>query len=217
MLDETEHNLKPSQVVADLYRAIHICRDTQRLTPIGYVVDIDGEGDSYFAQFEACAKLAKATKVVSLTVPSAELGSPFNGEVERLRELVRIAGVEGVLVSIKTEVGRFTEDPATAMSLCQNVKGLGITLDPSHYICNPHGEVDYDQLLPMVYHVQLRDSKRDRFQVRVGQGEIEYGRLTTQLARFNYNRGLVVQIVPDNETDHDTELRKLRLLLESLV
>ena len=75
--------------------------------------------------------------MITLTVRASELGTPFNAEVERLRELVAIAARDGAVVGLLTEVGRVTEDPATAKVLCDNVKGLGITLDPSHYICGP--------------------------------------------------------------------------------
>jgi hypothetical protein len=53
----------------------------------------------------------------------------------------------------------------------------------------------------------------------VGQGEIEYGRLVTQLSKFKYNRALSVHIVDlgDLDIDHMAEMRKMRLLLESLL
>lgn len=218
-ISERGHQLRPSQVLANLEEAVLACRETQRLTPVAYVIDQDAEGDEYYAQFAACCKLAKATKVVSLTVPAAELGTPFNAEIERLRELVRIASLEGVLVSIKTEVGRISQDPDTAVVLCDNVKGLGITLDPSHFICGPHGGGGYEQVLKYVYHTQLRDTSKEKLQVRVGQGNVEYGRLVNQLAKYNYNRALCVDITDagDPEVDHAAELRKLRLLLESLL
>lgn len=212
-------HLRPSEVAADLETAVHRCRDTHRLTPMAYTVEIQAKGDTYYEQFTACAKLAKATKVVSITVPASPLGSPFNGEIERLRELVRIAGIEGVLVSIKTESGRLTQDPETALALCQNVKGLGITLDPSHYVCGNHSGANYDKLLPLVSHVQLRDTKPDQLQVKVGQGEIEFGRIITQLQKLKYHRALSVHVIDyaELDLDHDTEMRKMRLLLESLV
>ncbi|MFO0896995.1 MAG: sugar phosphate isomerase/epimerase [Pirellulales bacterium] len=216
-LREDGPQLRPSQVMADLEGAISRCRNAQRLTPVAYSVDILAEGPAYYEQFAACCKLAKATKVVSITVPSAELGTPFNGEVERLRELVSIASTDGILVSIKSEVGRMSQDPDTAVVMCNNVKGLGITLDPSHYICGPHKGGNYEQVLKHVTHVQLRDTSKTHLQVRVGQGEVEYGRLITQLARFHYNRALSVHIVPQPDVDHSGEMRKLRLLLESLL
>jgi sugar phosphate isomerase/epimerase len=214
---ENGPQLRPSEVLADLDGSISRCRNAQRLTPVAYYVDIDGEGPQYYEQFAACCKLAKATKVVSITVPSAELGTPFNGEVERLRELVSIASTDGILVSIKSEVGRMSQDPDTAVVMCNNVKGLGITLDPSHYICGPHKGGNYDQVLKYVTHVRLRDTSRTNLQVRVGQGEVEYGRLISQLARFSYNRALCAHIVPMPDVDHSGEMRKLRLLLESLL
>jgi sugar phosphate isomerase/epimerase len=209
----------PSRVHANLEQSLHACRSTHRMTPAALVVDIAGEGRPYYDQFASCCKLAKALKVVSITVPAAELGAPFNGEVERLQELVRIATLEGVVVGLKTEIGRISQDPSTAAVLCDHVKGLAITLDPSAFVFGPHGGASYDQVLKFVGHVQLRDTSKKKFQARVGQGEIEYTRLVTQLAKFKYSRALCVYIADDLDSDveHTGEMRKLRLLLESLL
>jgi sugar phosphate isomerase/epimerase len=217
-LDERLGQLKPSQVAADLDKAIHTCRDTHRLGVAAYDVEIGAAGEEYYEQFRACCRLAKATKVVTISIPSAPLGTPFNEEVERLRKLVGIAGLEGVRVGVRSQVGRLSEDPDTVTVLCNNVDGLGLTLDPSHYICRPEGRpVKYDKLIKYVYHVHLRDSRKDQLQVRVGQGLIEYGRVISQLENVGYNRALSVYITPMEDVDHSAELRKLRLLLESLL
>lgn len=218
-LHEKGRQIKPSEVHANLEQAIHACRDTQRLTPVAYSIDIDAPESEYYQQFASCCKLAKATKVVIVTVPASELGTPFNAEIERLRELVRIATLEGVVVGLKTQAGRMTQDPTTAMVLCDNVKGLAITLDPSHYVYTPLANTDYDCLLKYVCHLQLRDTSKQKLQVRVGQGEIEYGRLITQLAKFRYSRALCVNILDsdNDDVDHMAEMRKMRLLLESLL
>jgi sugar phosphate isomerase/epimerase len=172
---------------------------------------------TYYRQFAAICKLAKASKVVTLTVRSSELGTPFNAEIERLRALVAIATNESVRVGLLTEAGRMTENPDTAVVFCDNVKGLGITLDPSHYVFGPQAGANYDHLMKHVYHVRLRDTNKSAFQVRVGQGEVEYGRLVNQLAKFRYDRALCVDIVPQADVDQMAEMRKMRLLLESLL
>ena len=215
---ENGNQIKPSQVHADLEGAIHKCRDAHRMTPVAYSVDME-EGPHYYEYFASCCKLAKATKVVALTVRASELGTPFNAEVERLRELTRIATLESVVVGLKTEIGRMSQDPATAAVLCDNVKGLCITLDPSHYVHGPLAGVNYDNLIRYTCHTQLRDSNKNKLQVRIGQGEIEYGRLVSQLSKVKYNRALCVNIdeVDDPEIDHQAEMRKMRLLLESLL
>jgi sugar phosphate isomerase/epimerase len=114
-----------------------------------------------------------------------------------------------------------TEYPATALELCERVPGLGITLDPSHYITGPHQGGSYDELYPHVRHVHLRDTGRGpgQFQVRVGQGEIEYGRIVAQLQRCGYDRLLTVAIndIADAPFAMDAEVRKLKYLLESLM
>jgi sugar phosphate isomerase/epimerase len=217
VIHESGGHLRPSEVAADLERATRICRQTHRLTPVGYSVDIEAPEPEYYRQFAACCKLAKATKVVTITVRSAELGTPFNAEVERLAELVRIGTQDGVRVGLLTEVDRMTQDPATAVVLCNSVKGLSLTLDPSHFIYGPHGGAGYEHVLDHVCHVRLRDTCKEQFQVRVGQGEVEYGRLVAQLNKHNYTRALSVDIAPMPDVDQHAELRKMRLLLESLL
>ena len=217
VLHEKDGHLKPSAVLADPERAVALCRQTHRLTTVALSVDIDAPQPEYYQQFAACCRLAKAIKVVTLTVRSAELGTPFNAEVEHLRTLTALASQDGVRVGLLTEVGRMTENPDTAVVMCDSVKGLGITLDPSHYTYGPHAPLGYEQVMKHVYHVRLRDTTKDQLQVRVGRGDLEYGRLVNQLLKVHYDRALCVDILPTPDVDQLTEMRKMRLLLESLL
>jgi sugar phosphate isomerase/epimerase len=216
-LQERPNFLRPTEVSANLEKAIGICRDTHRLNITGYSAEIRATGDEHYRQFGDICRLAKATKVVSVTVPSAEIGTPFNEEVEHLRKLVSIASMEGVLVSIRSQVDRLSQDPGTVTVLCDNVKGLGLTLDPSAFVFGAEHPVNVEPLMKYVYNVHLRDTKKDQLQVRVGQGEIEYGRLITQLRKNGYDRALCTNILEIPGVEHLGELRKMRLLLESLV
>lgn len=219
VLREDGNQLKPSQVLADTDAAIVACRDTHRLTPVAYFFDANVEGPDYLKQFAAICKLAKATKVVAIAVRAGELGTPFNAEIERLRDMVKIATVDGIVVGLKTEADRMTQDSDTAKVLCDNVKGLCITLDPSHYHFGPQAGAKYDHLISYTCHTQLRDTNKKHFQVKVGQGEIEYGRIIGQLQKFKYQKALCVNIDEGTnpDVDHLGELRKMRLLLESLL
>lgn len=216
-LFEDADQFKPSQIAADIEAAAAVCRNTRRLDVIALDVRITAEGPAHYDHFTAICRLAKTAKVVTLTVPSAERGTPFNEEVEHLRRLVDIATLHGVRVGIKSQMGRLSEDPDTITVLCDNVKGLGLTLDPSPYIFGSHQGRSIDKLMKYVYHVQLRDTNKKALQVRVGQGDIEYGRLISQLQKVGYNRALCVNIAEQEGVDHVGELRKLRLLLESLL
>lgn len=215
-IKESSRWLKPSQVQADVERAARLCRDTHRLDIAALDIEL-APGSAYFEHFTACCKLAKAIKVVTLVIPCSELGTPFNEEIERLRKLVEIASLEGAVVGLKTQIGCMSQDPDTAVVLCDNVKGLRLTLDPSHYITGPHQGGPIDKVMKYVQHVHLRDSTKQKLQVRVGQGEIDYGKLIGQLAKVGYERALSVKMTPLEGFDHRAEMRKMRLLLDSLL
>jgi sugar phosphate isomerase/epimerase len=69
--------------------------------------------------------------------------------------------------------------------------------------------------------VHLRDTGRtlEKMQVKIGQGEVEYGRILAQLERQRYDRLLTVELidVPELPFCMETEVRKLKFLLESLL
>jgi sugar phosphate isomerase/epimerase len=215
-LHESGRGLKPSEVHSDLERSARFCRDTHRLNLAALDIEL-GPGPDYYEHFTACCKLAKAIKVVSLVMPCSELGTPFNEEIERLRKLVEIASLEGAVVGLKTQIGRMTQDPDTAVVLCDNVKGLRLTLDPSHYVTGPHQGGNIEKVMKYVQHVHLRDSTKQKLHVRVGQGEIDYGKLIQQLSKVGYDRALSVHMTPLEGFDDRAEMRKMRLLLESLL
>ena len=218
-VDEQGQHLKPSQIVNDFQDAYDICMSTHRLVVCGLNLNIAEEGPKYFDTFKKCCELGKAAKIVTLTVASGEHGTPFNEEVERYKELVKIAERHGVRVAMRSKVGNLSADPDTVSVICGHVKGLGLSLDPSHYMHGDPETTAYEKLMKYVHNVYLRDSTGDKLQVMVGQGVVDYGRIINQLRQVNYQRALCVDIEPtdDPEIDHDGELRKLRLLLESLV
>ncbi len=216
-LHEHGGHYQPSDLLADPDTAMQRLRFSHRLDISSYSIELASTGQQHYDDFKEICRFAKASKVVTLTVPSAEQGTPFNEEVEHLQRLVDIAETEGARIGVRSQMGRMSEDPDTLMVLCDNVHGLGITLDPSVYVAGPAHGKNLDRILKYVFHVHLRDSKKGAFQVCVGQGEIDYGKLINQLERERYDRALSVHISPTPGIDHRVELRKLRRLLESLL
>jgi sugar phosphate isomerase/epimerase len=221
-LHEHGRQLRPSEVAADIGHAAARLRHGPGLMPAAFSLDIDAEDAAeYERQFKAVCRLARISAVPLISMNAAAVDSGFDDEVERLQRLVRLGAADGIQVAATTHNGTLTEDPEIALSLCQRVKGLALTLDPSHYLAGPHADKNYDALFPYVKHVHLRDTGRgpNQFQVRVGQGEIEYGRILTQLSRYQYDRVLCVDLhdIPDAPFAMPPEVRKLKYLLESLV
>jgi sugar phosphate isomerase/epimerase len=221
-IDERGPHLRPSEIVADVGMAGQRIRIGPSLSPAAFSAEIAvGDDDEYRRQLKSICHLARLSNVTIITIPAAPTGTNLDVEVERLRGLVRLADSEGILLAVDTRCGTLTESPDAAVDLCRRAPGLGLTLDPSHYIAGPHSGKSFDQVYPYVRHVHFRDtgSKLDQFQVRVGQGQVEYGRIVGQLARHHYNRLLTVDIrdIADAPYAMEQEVRKLKYLLESLV
>lgn len=222
-IHETGHQLRPSEVAADVHAAAERLRCGPGLMPSAFNVEITADDeDEFHRQFKAVCRLARVSAVPVITLKAADLEVPVEAEAKRLGKLVRLGDADGVLVNVSTLLGTHTETPEAAVALCELVPGLGLTLDPSHYTVGPNQGKCYDIVFPYVRHVCLRDTGRgpNQFQVRVGQGEVEYGRIVSQLARWRYGRTLSVDIRDVPETPPfptEPEVRKLKYLLESLV
>ncbi|MBA4187451.1 MAG: sugar phosphate isomerase/epimerase [Planctomycetaceae bacterium] len=214
-------HLTPAEVTADPGRAAQVLKAAN--LPLAAIQLDTGDAAPQEArlQLRAVSRLARVSATPVLSVPAATAGTDFDAEVERLREWLKVAASEGVILTVETHSATITADPQGAAELCRRVPGLFLTLDPSHYQVGPHGAVNHDALFPLVRHIRLRDTGAtpDQFQVRIGQGLIEYGRVITQLEKCRYDRALSVDIrdVADSPFPIEPEVRKLKYLLESLV
>lgn len=220
---ESGGHIKPSEIAADPSKAAQRLKAWPGVTISAFQVEFaeDISREESETQLKAISRLARVMAAPLVSLPAAKAGSDFEGEVERLTCFTKITLVDGVTFAVETRMGTLTEVPQQALELCQRVPGLAIMLDPSHYMTAPNGECCYDVLFPYVKHVRLRDTGKDaaHFQVRIGQGHVEYGRIITQLARHRYNRLLSVDIrdTPEPEYPLVPEVRKLKYLLESLI
>jgi sugar phosphate isomerase/epimerase len=221
-IQERGSHLRPSEAANDVSLAAQRIRIGPSLSPAAFNVEIEAVDEASFqSQLRAICHLARISTVAVITIPAAPTSTGLDAEVKRLSGLVHLADKEGIVLTVETRIGTLTEDPETAVELCKQVPGLGLTLDPSHYIAGPNQGKSFDAVIPYVRHVHMRDTGRnpEQFQVRIGQGEVEYGRIIAQLSRCGYDRILTVEIcdVPDAPYAMETEVRKLKYLLESLV
>jgi sugar phosphate isomerase/epimerase len=214
----SEQGAIPPTQIADRHEAIvQLRRSFRRIVPVALYFDVEPETPEYIAQFTEACQLAKKCGVVVVTIHAAVTGSPFNVELDRLSEMVGIGKHHGVIVGVATESGRITDKPETVGSLCKNVSGLGVTLDPSHYIYTLPKPRDFESIMPHVCHVRLRDTTQEQFQTRIGQGVVDFSRLVVQLNKVDYRRALCVDVSPLPQIEQLPELRKMRWLLESLL
>jgi sugar phosphate isomerase/epimerase len=221
---EDGQHLRPSEVGEDPEAALQKLRSGPSLTPSSLHLDfgqVDWAEPVHRRRFENLCRFAKLLGVAVITLHSAPLGTPIDQEHKRLSSLSAHAMRDGLVLAMLTHADTLTGDPQVAIQLCKSIPGLGLTLDPSTFFQGSHKESDFDSAYPYVQNVHLRDTGKNpgEFQVRVGQGRIEYARIVTQLQRFGYNRSLTVAMIDriENPFDREVEVRKLKLLLETLL
>jgi sugar phosphate isomerase/epimerase len=220
-IHEEGTHLKPSHVACDVNRTANFLRGVCSLGVAAFHVHIHGEAEEHLRQLRAVCRLARLTTVPVVSISAPPATTDVNTAVHELTEKVKIARGDGVILAIDTEIGTLAETPETTVELCERVPGLGVALDPSHYLVGPARGRSFDDVYPYVRHVRLRDTGAtpNEFQVRVGQGQIDYGRVISLLERYHYDRLLSVDIrdIPDGPYPMEPEVRKLKYLLESLV
>lgn len=213
-------HLTPAEVAADPVKVAQRLR-TSNLGFAGFHLTFaELDGPDVRDQLRAVCRLARLLAVPLVTVLAAPAGSDLEAEVDRLTAWQAVAMAEGLLLCVETVAGTMAGEVTGAVELCRRVPGLGLTLDPSHFVA-AQAAAGVDPLYPYVRHVRMRDtgSAAEQFQVRIGQGEIEYGKVIGQLDRFRYDRALAVDVrdTINCEFPVEPEVRKLKYLLESLV
>ncbi len=223
-LVEDGQHLKPSEIGDNPEAALQRLRRGPSLIPSALHLDlgpVDWADPAIRKRFDGLCRLAKSLSVAVLTMDAAPAGTPMADEVKRLSQLSGTAMREGLVVALLTHSETLTGDPKAAVELCEALPGLGLTLDPSHFLQSAHPNTDFDALFPYVHNIHLRDTGQapGEFQVRVGQGQVDYARIVNMLQRHGYKRALTVAIIDriENPFNREVEVRKLKLLLETLI
>ncbi len=223
-LVEVGQHLRPSEAGDNPEAALLRLRRGPALVPSSLYIDfggLDWSDPLTRTRFDGLCRLAKSLSVAVITNHAAPTGTPVADEIKRLTPLVNSTMRQGLVLAALTHSETLTADPQAAVELCQAIPGLVLTLDPSHFLQGPCKNVDFDIVFPYVNNVHLRDTGigPGEFQVRVGQGRVDYARIVAQLQRYGYNRALTVAIVDriENPFDREVEVRKLKLLLETLI
>ena len=101
--------------------------------------------EQYEKEFQAVVKLAVRLKtgLINLMAPSNK--ADRNEVAARMKKLQAIAARDGVTLTLETHCNQITERPADALWLCQQVPGLGLTLDPSHYYAGPNQGASFER------------------------------------------------------------------------
>ncbi len=135
-----------------------------------------------------------------------------------LTHFVGLARDRGIILTIETHWHSLAEKPEHALQFVEEVPGLKLTYDPSHYI--PAG-VPLDETLPLLphaAHVHIRNARADSYQERMEEKYLDLDWFKQALQSAGYTRYVSLEylekIARKEGYDAIEESRILKKLLE---
>ena len=151
--------------------------------------------DTARRQAGALADLALRLGARVLTLPA---GRDLRAATAWLAPLLATVQARGVTLAVETHIGALTESPAAAVALCQDLPGLRLTLDPSHYWAGPAQGRGWEAVLPLVAHLHLRDAGRGgwaQIQMAPGTGAVDFAQVLAGLRLAGYSGALAAEYI----------------------
>ena len=141
---------------------------------------------------------------------------------KELRILCQTADDEGILLNIEPCEPSVVQDPKDAVRLCEEVPGLGLTLDYSHFIDPGYTQSEVEPLHRFARHLHARQAAPGKRVEAVGKGTIDFGRIISLLKRDNYQGLVTVEYLECDVTrqcgvDIWKETPLMRMELERLI
>lgn len=148
--------------------------------------------------FTALIPFAAALGAPGITL-SPGLAHPVEDEaawertVSGLREMVEKSEKAGLKVSIEPHMDSMAQTPDAALKLVKEIKGLQLTVDWAHMICQDVLHDKIVKLLPHARHIQMRQAARAQLQTPFERGRIEPKRVMAALKAANYEGAVSVE------------------------
>jgi sugar phosphate isomerase/epimerase len=158
-------------------------------------------------------------------------GMLFDGEpradsvsrsADELAWRVAEARAAGLQLAVEPHVGSLTDTPERALDLVRRVPGLGLTLDYAHFTRAGIADARIEPLTEFATHLHTRAARRGRLQAPLKENTIDFPRLVTALAKWQFTGWMALEYVwidweHCNEVDIISETMQLKNLLTAAV
>lgn len=174
-----------------------------------------------FAQF--CNEIGCPGITLSSGIKYADQGFAFEDIYaiarEELRRMVDYAGEYGVEIRPEPHNESVMGTLVTCKRMLEDVPGLKVSLDYSHFMPQGHSIEDVHELIPFAGHVHARQANRERLQCRYEEGILDFEAIVKELVRQGYDGNIALEYVcvnyrGCNDIDVITETLKLKKDLE---
>ena len=141
--------------------------------------------------------------------------SSYQRACEELSWRIEKAADAGIILSVEGHIGSFCETPEALDKLVQDVKGLTLTLDYTHFTKIGYKDEAIETLMPYASHFHARGACLNRAQTSFSNNTIDYARVAAEMIRTKYTGYIGIEYVwinweHMNEVDNLSEIIQLR-------
>ncbi len=178
--------------------------------------------------FRGLLRFCKLTRAPGITVlPGAyfyestlEQNLDLSGAM--LRQIVEMAGEEGIHVYFEPHLESVCDKPELTLSLLQRAPGVKLALDYSHYVVQNIPVERIHPLLPYAGTVHIRQARAFKIQTRYKEGSIDFVDMIQRLKAIGFKDCLTIEYVcadwyGANELDTLAETMATKAALEQYV
>lgn len=121
----------------------------------------------------------------------------------------------GIVFGIEAHLGSIAQTPEEVLQLVQNVPGLTLTLDYTHFTKVGIPDVEIEPLLKYASHFHARGAAKNRLQTVLKENTIDYARVIQVMKEINYSGTVGIEYTWNewedcNKTDNISETILLR-------
>jgi len=126
-----------------------------------------------------------------------------------LRELAAVIQTSGVYFGLELHSGSPFETLQQVRRLVDEIPGIPIAYDPSHFVMQGIDLKDTTWMFPYTCHVHLRDAARGHMQAPYGAGEVNFEWLLKALRDSGYQGHLAIEYLENEVFDAVDSTRRL--------
>lgn len=170
-------------------------------------------GRKHFAGFaEFCREIGAESVMMSPGILYDEIGETASLQlaVEELRYQQEVCTRHGLLLNIEPHWHSLAESPERAQWLCEQVPGLGLTLDYSHFIAQGYTQDDIEPLHAFTRHFHARQATNGATNASLTEGVIDFHRVLQTLTRDGWEGVICLEYNPALIGDAPGEIAKLK-------
>lgn len=213
----------PSELVENLEDAIAVAQsalEKYHLKPVAFNASAGASDPNHeVPRFRALCELALALRVPVICYVAPMEAAGWERSLRRYERLLGLAQERGLTLAVEAHARTLLERPEVAVRFCEALKGIALTLDPSHLWAGPHQGAPFDELYPYVRHTHWRDAGNSWSEVQkpVGKGDVPFARIVEGLKNAGYQGAYTVEYIDTFPHGTRENVFAMKQLLERLL